>query len=339
MTETRQHPVDTGTAPWARPGWWDELTGWIDERLADAGIRRRGAPTHVRSWARSALASVETDHGRFWAKQVPAVFAHEIAVTGLLTDVDPGSVAPTFAVDVPGARMITSHVVGPSLADVVDLPEAWTATLARLAELQRLQARLQKIDTTGWPIPQQSDHHIVRAEMNGMEYHLRVLQPFARDPAYYVSIITGESDTPVKEGPVIHGAIRLFDYPIWPRTRLDSVQPLSSAQAADLATKLRTIPPLLEAARRNLAAGNARRRLAREIVAAHAAASVAPGADPAAPLPAEALDEIQIVSAWMRRRTGEGTHLDLDPGLPAPRLAQRLEKWFRELARGPAAGV
>ena len=128
----------------------------------------------------------------------------------------------------------------------------------RLADLQRLQARLQKIDTKGWPIPQQVDHHIVRAEMNGMAYHLRVLQPFARDPAYYASIITAESDTPVKEGPVIHGAIKLFDYPVWPRTRLDSVQPLSAAQAADLAAKLRTLPPLLEAARRNLAAANAR---------------------------------------------------------------------------------
>ena len=138
MTETRRQPADTDAAPWSRPGWWDELTGWVDERLAEAGIRRRGAPTHVRSWARSALATVETDHGRFWAKQVPAVFAHEIAVTGLLTDVDPGSVAPTFAVDVRGGRMITSDVAGPSLAEIADAPEAWTATLARLAELQRV---------------------------------------------------------------------------------------------------------------------------------------------------------------------------------------------------------
>ena len=100
--------------------------------------------------------------------------------------------------------------------------------------------------------------HLVGAEMNGMEYHLRVLQPFARDPAYYASIITSESDTPAKEGPVIHGAIKLYDYPIWPRTRLDTVQPLPPPQAADLTAKLRTIPPLLETARRNLAAANAK---------------------------------------------------------------------------------
>jgi Bacterial protein of unknown function (DUF885) len=129
---------------------------------------------------------------------------------------------------------------------------------ARLAGLRALQKRLAAIDRTGWTVPQQVDHHIVRAEMNGLEYHLRVLQPFARDPAYYVSVVTDESDTPAKEGPVIHGAVRLFDYPIWPRTGLDTVQPLSPAQSRELATRLLSIPPLLQAARTNLASGNAR---------------------------------------------------------------------------------
>ena len=128
----------------------------------------------------------------------------------------------------------------------------------RLSELTRLQQRLQAIDTSTWPIAERVDHHIVRAEMNGMEYHLRVLQPFARDPAYYASVVTEESDTPSKEGPVIHGAIKLYDYPIWPRTRLDTVSPLSAAQAADLAARLRSIPPLLQSARVNLAAATAR---------------------------------------------------------------------------------
>ena len=104
------------------------------------------------------------------------------------------------------------------------VPDYSPATNARrLAELGKLQARLQAINQAGWSIPQQVDHHLVRAEMNGLEYHLRVLQPFARDPAYYASIITGESDTPAKEGPVIHGAIKLYDYPIWPRTQLDVI--------------------------------------------------------------------------------------------------------------------
>ena len=116
-----------------------DTLAWVDASLAAADIKRRGPVAHVRSWARSTLWSIETDHGRFWIKRVPGVFAHEVAVTALLTDVDPGSVAPAFAVDIEGGRMITAHVEGPSLVDVRE-PEAWTATLGRLAELQRVLA-------------------------------------------------------------------------------------------------------------------------------------------------------------------------------------------------------
>ncbi|BCS35831.1 hypothetical protein TBR22_A50650 [Luteitalea sp. TBR-22] len=128
----------------------------------------------------------------------------------------------------------------------------------RLAELTRLQQRLQAIDTTGWSIPQKVDQHLVRAEMNGMQYHLTVLQPFARDPAYYASIRTEESDTPAEEGPVIHGVIRLWKYGIWPRTVLEKARPLTDEETTRLATELRTIPRLLAQARVNLAGANAR---------------------------------------------------------------------------------
>ena len=139
------------------------------------------------------------------------------------------------------------------------MPDYSAATNAkRLTELRRLQDRLRAIDTAGWSIEEQVDRHVVRAEMNGMEYHLRVLQPFARDPAYYASIISAESDTPSKEGPVIHGAIKLYDYPVWPRTVLDTVAELPPAQAGELSSKIRTIPPLLQAARVNLATANAK---------------------------------------------------------------------------------
>jgi hypothetical protein len=138
-------------------------------------------------------------------------------------------------------------------------PDYRAATNARrLTELQVYQQRLNGIDTTGWSIPEQVDWHIVRAEMNGMEYHLRVLRPWARDPAYYASVRTEESDTPSEEGPTIHGAIRLWQYGIWPRTRLDTSRPLTQDETTRLTAALRTIPPLLRQARANLAGGTAR---------------------------------------------------------------------------------
>ena len=116
------------------------MAAWVDRSLADTGIRRTAPATLVRSWARSGLLSVMTDRGRFWAKAVPEVFAHEVALAVLLTDVDPGSVAPPLAADVPAGRVITGHIEGPLLADVREEPAGWTATLARLAELQRVLA-------------------------------------------------------------------------------------------------------------------------------------------------------------------------------------------------------
>jgi hypothetical protein len=139
------------------------------------------------------------------------------------------------------------------------VPDYTPATNAkRLVRLRSLQQKLQAIDTTGWSIAEQVDHHLVRAEMNGMLYHLTVLKPFARDPAYYASIRAEESDTPAEEGPTIHGVIRLWQYGLWPRTVLDTVRPLTPTESAELTAAMRTIPRLLTQARVNLAGGTAR---------------------------------------------------------------------------------
>jgi len=139
------------------------------------------------------------------------------------------------------------------------VPDYSAATSARrLTALTAMQARLRAIDTTGWSIKEQVDWHLVRAEMNGMQYNLTVLKPWARDPAYYASVRPAESDTPAEEGPTIHGAIRLWKYSVWPRTVLDVAVPLSADESRRLAGELRTIAPLLTQARRNLAGATAR---------------------------------------------------------------------------------
>ncbi|MFN5581051.1 DUF885 family protein [Gemmatimonas sp.] len=179
------------------------------------------------------------------------------------------------AVAVPGAVGYAQSAATPTYGQLLPLFTTWRtfeeaprvqgapdytpATNARrLAELRSLQQRLAAIDTTGWSISQQVDWHLVRAEMNGMLYHLTVLQPFARDPAYYASVRTDESDTPAEEGPTIHGAIRLWRFGIWPRTALDTVRDLTRDEVQQLTTALRAVPPLLTQARANLADANAR---------------------------------------------------------------------------------
>ena len=81
------------------------------------------------------------------------------------------------------------------------------AMAAQHRELAGYQQRLAAIDPSGWPVSQQIDHHLVRAEMNGLDFDQRVRRPWARNPAFYTTIFPSQSDVPAHEGPVIHGWI------------------------------------------------------------------------------------------------------------------------------------
>jgi hypothetical protein len=120
-------------------------------------------------------------------------------------------------------------------------------TTRRHKELKTYQERLNSFETHDWPIAQQIDWHLVRAEMNGMDFNIRVLKSWVRDPAFYTSVWTAQSDTPAHEGPTHHGLVELWTYSF----------PLSSEDETKLAEELRIIPPLLEQAKTNLT-GNAR---------------------------------------------------------------------------------
>jgi hypothetical protein len=116
------------------------------------------------------------------------------------------------------------------------------AMTAQHEGLARWLRRLTAFDTTGWTVPQQADWHIVRAEMNGLDFDHRVLKPWANNPAYYVTFFPDESDQPAREGPFAWGAIELWSYP----------KPLSATDAAKVDSGLKVIPRLLEQARANL---------------------------------------------------------------------------------------
>ncbi len=122
------------------------------------------------------------------------------------------------------------------------------AMTAQHQELGSWMDRLAAFDTTGWSVSEQIDWHIVRAELNGLDFDHRVRRPWARDPAYYASIFPSRSDVPAHEGPVVHGWIDLWEYDY----------PLSEADAAALADRISRIPRLLEAAVLNLAGAEAR---------------------------------------------------------------------------------
>ncbi len=127
-------------------------------------------------------------------------------------------------------------------------PDYTVPTLSnKRMRLKAFQSRLAAIDTSAWPVEQQVDHALTGAVMNGLDFNLRVLRPWARDPAFYQSVWTGQSDTPAHEGPTHHALVELWTYAF----------PLSPADETRLTAELGTIPALLAQARLNLT-GNAR---------------------------------------------------------------------------------
>jgi Bacterial protein of unknown function (DUF885) len=122
------------------------------------------------------------------------------------------------------------------------------AMAAKAAALHEWRARLAAIGTQGWPIEQLNDYKLVAAEMNGLDFDLRILRPWARDPAFYVTVWPARTDVPSREGPCAYPEIELYAYRF----------PLSAPAQRELAAKFAAIPALLAEARANLKDSNAR---------------------------------------------------------------------------------
>jgi hypothetical protein len=161
-------------------------------------------------------------------------------------------------------HLLLCAVLAAGPADLVSLFAEWRAfqrpkvvngvpdyTPAAMAEqargLKAYQQRLNAIDPRPWPVAQQADFQIVRAEMNGLDFDHRVLRPWARNPDFYVTIFADETDQPAREGPHALGAVELLRWHF----------PLDDRAAGELAAQLAPIPALLTQARANLT-GNAR---------------------------------------------------------------------------------
>lgn len=135
----------------------------------------------------------------------------------------------------------------PAVKDCV--PDYTPAAMAAKAEgLADFQQKLAALDTAKWTLAQRIDFKLVTAEMNGLDFDLRVLKPWARDPSFYAIVFGEESDVPEHEGPNARPAIDLYEYKY----------PLSKADQKELTCRIGAVPAFLEQAKVNLKGGNAR---------------------------------------------------------------------------------
>jgi hypothetical protein len=121
------------------------------------------------------------------------------------------------------------------------------AMAVKAEQLPRFRQRLAAIDTKGWSASERGDYRFVEAEVNGLDFFLRVLKPWARDPGFYQTIFAEMSDVPAHEGPSAEPNIDLYEF----------TYPLSRADDAKLTELLGAVPAMLKDAKANLAESQA----------------------------------------------------------------------------------
>jgi len=99
--------------------------------------------------------------------------------------------------------------------------------------LKKFQSRLGAIAISGWPVSQQIDYHLVRAEMNGLDFDHRILRSWSRDPGFYITVR-------FKYGPTMYGSLRIPKLPV------------TADGIAEFRMKLQAVPKILTQAKGNL---------------------------------------------------------------------------------------
>ncbi|MBT6208868.1 MAG: DUF885 family protein [Woeseia sp.] len=114
--------------------------------------------------------------------------------------------------------------------------------------LKERQSRLAAIDSAGWPVWQQVDYHLVRAEMNALEFHHKVHKPWARDPGFY-SMMGGDAGATIQSRAFFEPIFALFEAgEDGAATQLS----LDEDQRSALQATLQAIPDLYAQAKTNL---------------------------------------------------------------------------------------
>ena len=214
-----------------------------------------------------------------------------------------------------------SSVAGPATAqDVATLFEQWRefqrpprvdgipdyspkAMTAQARALPSWLARVNALDVSGAPLPLQNDVRLIRAEMKGLDFNHRVLKPWTRDPAFYLTVFDEQSDQPAREAEWADGAVELWALKF----------PLSPPAERDLLAGLRIVPPLLAQARKNLT-GNGKDlwRMAGGLIGQQAAAltAFAPKVSSNASLSAAvkaALEATEDYRRWVEQQAAKKT--------------------------------
>jgi len=159
---------------WTLPGWFEEVCGWIERALADAGVREVHEIVQLRAWTSSCVLLVRTGAGDFYFKAIAQSMRCECAVTAYLAQHFPDAVARIVATNPERRWFLMTALEGRKLEDIVDVT-AWERAAAMYARLQlACMSRVRDLRALGCPT---RDLEALAAEIEPLTLDVRALQP------------------------------------------------------------------------------------------------------------------------------------------------------------------
>ncbi len=136
---------------WTLPGWFEEVCRWLEQALADAGVREVREIVQLRAWTSSCVLLVRTGAGTFYFKTVSESGRRECTVTEYLAQHFPGTGARIVATKPERRWFLMAALEGGKLEDVGDVM-LWERAAAVYGQLQRAcMERVRDLHALGCP--------------------------------------------------------------------------------------------------------------------------------------------------------------------------------------------
>ncbi|WP_022802522.1 phosphotransferase [Deinococcus ficus] len=122
--------------PWARPGWFQDVSAWMEQKAREADATPIGPVRQLRNWERSTVLQLPTQRGQLYYKAAPAPLAQEGPLLNWLSERFPGEVTTVVALDKIRGGFL--------MQDLGAVPLHETGHVARYEQVVRRYAQMQR---------------------------------------------------------------------------------------------------------------------------------------------------------------------------------------------------
>lgn len=141
IREVQSYACGLAVGPFGKPGWLDELLGWVEREIARFGLRLSGDIRQFNASPTFALLRFETTGSAVWFKAVGEPNLHEVPIIAALSRRLPAFVPEVIAIHPSLNGWLTKELPGLTLSETSG-PREWVRAAEALAECQ-VESRTQ----------------------------------------------------------------------------------------------------------------------------------------------------------------------------------------------------